>query len=741
MAVLSVPKNTMLYEPDPPPNKPASNGTELTIYVFTFSLVVLTIVVAALLLKDARSEHLEIAQTEVRTTTIIYQENAQLVMSNVDSLLSSMAEHITKADPTKPEELHTFLYDLADGVPTLRTLLFINADGEVIADSRANQAAMGMDVRARDYFTVHGVASGLLESPASYLTGNGIYIGVPVQSMVDNAWSMPFSSAVYGANGDLAYVVVASIEPRYFHDIFSDIHVNDGQYGYLLRDDGTILSTLPYDESKIGVSAADTSLFRDSLFDNTMGNYQGTMLSDERLLISYQHMGNWPLILAFMLDEHVALDAFYDDVFRVSGISLIIVLSIISVGFVQLRQVRAITHQSTMLQNTNTTLRQEINERKRAEHTLNFTNRQLNLLLDHLPVLVYTTSKPGEFTPKYIGGSLMATIGYDEETLRSDINFWRDNLHPDDRETALGVLDTTLRFAKSHNQQYRWRCADGSYIWIMDYMRLVNDPQTNNYYVVGVWVDITEQRRGLEAVRTTEVLKVEVEKERELHTLRSRFLSMLTHQFRNPIAGLSMSISSLERYFDRLTVEQREDKFQILYQLLDQLNVLVEDVLITGRLENDQLNVELQRVDFCAYCSNMMGDFRLAAGSEHTVIYDGLEKCLPTLFDTKLMRHALMNLLNNAAKYSKPGTTITFKLRQAAQGSTIVIKDEGIGIPPQDINRLFELFVRAENAEGYPGTGIGLALTKHIIHLHHGTIQVESQLGAGTTFTIHLPVT
>jgi signal transduction histidine kinase len=132
-------------------------------------------------------------------------------------------------------------------------------------------------------------------------------------------------------------------------------------------------------------------------------------------------------------------------------------------------------------------------------------------------------------------------------------------------------------------------------------------------------------------------------------------------------------------------------------------------------------------------------ELQLSAGSEHTIAFSyqfpELESCL----DEKLLRHILSNLLSNAIKYSPTGSTVNFKL--VGQNGQVIfqIQDEGIGIPEEDQQHLFETFHRAKNVVNIPGTGLGLAIVKRSVDLHGGKISVKSEVGVGTTFTVTIP--
>ncbi len=248
-----------------------------------------------------------------------------------------------------------------------------------------------------------------------------------------------------------------------------------------------------------------------------------------------------------------------------------------------------------------------------------------------------------------------------------------------------------------------------------------------------IFVDITEQKRS-------EGLRVELERERELRELRSRFVSMLVHDFRNPLTALQVNLSMIERYHESLTPDAILERIHAALYQSKHLNRLIDDVLMIGKMEHLSSLFAPQQLDIVAFCS---ATFEAFASERETTNHELVFACdLPPLIypiDPKLLQRAITNLLSNAVKYSPDGGMVKCSLWQSPSEIGISIADNGIGIPAADQKRIFDGFHRASNVGSIEGTGLGLAIVKQVIEIHGGTIACESAFGQGSTFIIRLP--
>ena len=290
--------------------------------------------------------------------------------------------------------------------------------------------------------------------------------------------------------------------------------------------------------------------------------------------------------------------------------------------------------------------------------------------------------------------------------------------------------------------------ADGRIIWISENARAVRDAEGKIIIYEGDVEEITERKRAEAEMRKA------LQKEKELNLLKSRFVSMISHEFRTPLTTILAATEALEYYGHRWTEEKKNKYFQRIQVTIQHLTDLLNDVLIIGQSEAHKLPYNPTLIDLDFFCENLLEEIRLAADNRcnfNLMIYGkyilkslqntpGKNSKILALIDEKLLRHILLNLLSNAVKYSPEKGEVNVKLFYQKTQVIFTVKDEGIGIPPEDQKHLFESFHRAKNVGTIPGTGLGLAIVKRSVDRLGGTITVHSEVGKGTIFTVSLPL-
>jgi signal transduction histidine kinase len=230
-------------------------------------------------------------------------------------------------------------------------------------------------------------------------------------------------------------------------------------------------------------------------------------------------------------------------------------------------------------------------------------------------------------------------------------------------------------------------------------------------------------------------------KEKELSELKSRFVSVVSHEFRNPLSTILFSTELLERYDGRLLPEKRIAYLSRIRESVNRMNYLLTDVLTIGEVEAGSLRFNPSPLDVEKLCTELVEEFCFKSEAQHTIRFTSNGECPNVLpyVDEKLLRHILSNLLSNAVKYSPDGGCIDLKLEYKPHQIVLQVCDQGIGIPSTDQPKLFDSFHRANNVNKIPGTGLGLSIVKQCVELHGGSIMVASQVGSGSTFTVTLP--
>lgn len=227
-------------------------------------------------------------------------------------------------------------------------------------------------------------------------------------------------------------------------------------------------------------------------------------------------------------------------------------------------------------------------------------------------------------------------------------------------------------------------------------------------------------------------------KEKQLNELKSRFVSMASHEFRTPLSTILSSATLVSKYPLGEDNDKRLKHITRIKDAVDHMNELLEDFLSLGKLEENHVGFVPGKFAPFTFIEEVADEMRVQAKAGQTIssVFDG-ENEFNT--DKRLLKNTLINLLSNAIKFSGEKKPIYLSAVNRDNTLTITIKDSGIGIPPEDIPYLFDTFFRSKNALNIQGTGLGLPIIKRYLNLLQGKIDVHSTLGEGTTFTIALP--
>lgn len=256
--------------------------------------------------------------------------------------------------------------------------------------------------------------------------------------------------------------------------------------------------------------------------------------------------------------------------------------------------------------------------------------------------------------------------------------------------------------------------------------------------VLVIFNDLTQQMRVEAEMRKA------LEKERELSDLKSRFVSMTSHEFRTPLATILSSTQLLEDYAERIPASERAELLSFIKQSVHRMTEMLDDVLLIGRADSGRLEFNPQPVDVAELCAQLVNTVRMGIGSTHRVEFDIQSqdgRSSPRVnIDEKLIRHILNNLMSNAIKYSAIGTLVKLNVAVGRRQVRFEVVDHGIGIAPEDRPLLFDTFHRGRNVGTTPGTGLGLAIVKRAVDMHGGSIQFSTVSGQGTTFVVSIPL-
>ncbi|MEA5604317.1 ATP-binding protein [Nostoc sp. UHCC 0252] len=252
--------------------------------------------------------------------------------------------------------------------------------------------------------------------------------------------------------------------------------------------------------------------------------------------------------------------------------------------------------------------------------------------------------------------------------------------------------------------------------------------------------DISESKRTQGKLKwAEEAMRQALAKEREFSELKSRLLTITSHEFRTPLATIHSSAELLEYYRHLWSDERQQTHLRRIQTSVMHITQLLNDVLVLNQDETSKLEFNPTPLNLVEFCRDLLEELEESDRSQHAIVFSSECQCTSANLDAKLLRQILANLFSNCLKYSPIGSTVKFSLITANDQAIFQTQDSGIGIPPSDIEHIFEPFHRASNTANIPGMGLGMSIVKQAVDLHGGQIIVESAIGAGTTFTVILP--
>ena len=238
----------------------------------------------------------------------------------------------------------------------------------------------------------------------------------------------------------------------------------------------------------------------------------------------------------------------------------------------------------------------------------------------------------------------------------------------------------------------------------------------------------------------TEELRLAKRDAEEANLAKSRFLAIVAHEFRTPLALLSMSVDIVDRYSERLSTEELQNQHQQIRNAKVQMARLIDSVLVFSHQGKTTFPEAPLLLDVAEVCRTVAEEIILAWGREHTfsIVID--PACGRQLLIEIPFRRIITNLLTNALRFTPPGGSVTFSVALQEDRLVIQVADTGIGIPEEEQQKVFEAFCRGSNVDTRRGLGLGLSIVNEAVHLMNGTISLISTVGVGSIFRVELPV-
>jgi PAS domain S-box-containing protein len=247
---------------------------------------------------------------------------------------------------------------------------------------------------------------------------------------------------------------------------------------------------------------------------------------------------------------------------------------------------------------------------------------------------------------------------------------------------------------------------------------------------------LRETLKELEKSRSD--LQVALARERELGELKSRFVTMASHEFKTPLSTILTSATLAGKYLKAEEQPFREKHLRKIEDTVLNLTNLLNEFLSLDKLEEGKIRARPSQFSLAEMVRDLVGEMQTLAGQKRIILFQPDGKSMVFL-DRDLLRNILINLISNAVKFSSEGGRILIRSRNSPEGLEITVEDNGIGMSREDQEHLFERFFRGRNAENIQGTGLGLHIVQRYLHLLKGTIKIQSELNKGTIVSLHFP--
>ena len=372
----------------------------------------------------------------------------------------------------------------------------------------------------------------------------------------------------------------------------------------------------------------------------------------------------------------------------------------------------------------------EFTERKLAVDALKASEEKFRELAENIDD-VFWISRGDEIL--YISPAFEKIFGRSCESIYSRPRSFLEAIHPDDLSRVFKSLRSQKYLKEGiFNEEYRIIHTNRSVKWINARMfPIFKDGKL--FRTVGIAEDISLRKKAEEDIQTA------LRKEKELSGLKSRFISLVSHEFRTPLGLILSSTELIEMYGKKWDDEKKSEHFNRIKKSVENLTSLLTDVMTISKEDSGLLKVAPIQIELVVFLKEIIEEAKSAAEEFPSIHFKASKSKLNITADEKLLRHIFINLLSNAIKYTDTTKSIYVNLKIQNDVILCEIADEGIGIEDEDMREIFDPFSRGRNIGKVGGSGLGLAIVKKAVDLHHGKISFYSKPGKGTSFIVELP--
>ncbi len=408
----------------------------------------------------------------------------------------------------------------------------------------------------------------------------------------------------------------------------------------------------------------------------------------------------------------------------------------------------------------------EILEQKVAIRTMHLaqSRRELSAIFDsvHTGIMVIDNKTEDIIKANPVAAGMIG----DKEYNIIGMNF-RKYLDFDDNNSS--KIDKFIQ--NKRNFETNLRRANGQLLPILRTVSFINIG--SSYYRIESFLDISERKKAEIALKqNNEILELKVqertedlqllvhklkneiiekenaqkelirmlEREKELSDLKTKFVSMVSHEFRTPLTIIRSSAQLVEKFYSTLNDEEKKEYLERIIKTVDFMKDLIENVIFIGKTDINKIQSNPTTVSINEFCKNVINDFQLTLSTKRVLNYkfEGSDKNIA--IDSKLLRHIIVNIISNAIKYSADNKSVDIIVSSNQEQLIIKVRDFGIGIAEEEQNKIFDLFYRGKNVGNISGTGLGMSIILRALEILNGKIEVSSKINQGSLFTVTIPI-
>jgi signal transduction histidine kinase/CheY-like chemotaxis protein/HPt (histidine-containing phosphotransfer) domain-containing protein len=673
--------------------------------VVALSLLAVTVLVTW----QASRRVLETAEAETRTITQTLEQQANRIVTQVDTLLRvAVNRAAAERDGGRAEYTASLLTDLLQDLPSVRTVQVFEAQtGQLVLQSSG----------LPDPFTAR-IEDAVRQHQAS--DDRDIRIGAPVWDEAHKLWAFTVSRRLSGLGAPGRYIAVAQMSLEEFQQFYDGVAIGPNGSVVLYRDDGLLLARRPHDSTNVGRDLSPSLLFREKLKAAPAGTYEAVSATDGVLrIVSYRRLAAFPLVVVATFAKQDVLTDWSADAKRDFALALLSALVVVGLGALVTREARRrdkaeadLQRQSALTKATLENMDQGILMFDAAE-TIQIHNRRAAELLDLPP-------------------SLLAR-------------------HPTFKEVRQHQLDHG-EFVRSDDTFREWVVSRGTSDARHTYERVrpngkvleIRTVPLADGGAVRTYTDVTSRKTAevalAEAKALAEAARAHAER---VSQAKSEFLASMSHEIRTPLNGI---LGFTDLMLDAGDLPSDKQRYaERIRSAGAALLTVVDDILDFSKIEAGHIELDEHPFSLAALIDNSVSIVKAVADKKGLEVRVELDADVPRWVngDEARMRQVLLNLLNNAVKFTRQGS-VTLSIRPDGEGRVrALVSDTGIGIPKSKQERLFLRFSQVDGSirREFGGTGLGLAISKHLVELMGGTIGVDSAEGRGSTFwfTARLP--